>query len=457
MFELCFEFVKKPFRCEAYLAAHRPLRDRPRGIRMSNQPSSITRRLSAAALLAAIVLSSSATGHATPPGGVTIAVIGDTPYGAATPGGPQAPDGTAFPNLATSINADADVSLVVHLGDTKNGSTSCSDAYLDLVKDWFNGTNGKGPGLADPLVYTPGDNEWTDCHRANNVAFVPTSNGALPAGRLETLRSKYYPIAGQTIGAGTPRAVDTQASVPGFSPFVENTKWVDANVQFGVVHVVGSNNGVLPWFTQAGQTPQTPAQLADQTAELAARKAAALAWIDAIFDAAVADNRAGVMLGMQADMWDVFPGSPVNQFDDIIVKIAQRSIAFGKPVLLMQGDSHIYKVDKPLDGSVASTALGALHPYNPSANPTAYPPVANLTRIVVPGSNGASPNGLDTWLKLTVDPSTPQVFSHQLLPVSTVPPVEIPEAPSVVLMSATMAAGLLLIVTMQRRRRLAPS
>ena len=421
---------------------------------MSSQSLSRTKRLSGAALLAALLTFSTATGHATPPGGITIAVIGDTPYGVATPGGPQAPDSTAFPNLARSINTDADVALVIHLGDTKSGSTSCSDTYLDLVKDWFNGTNGKGPGLADPLVYTPGDNEWTDCHRANNGAFVPTSNGALPAGRLETLRSKYYPVAGQTIGAGTPRAVDTQASVPGFTPFVENTKWVDANVQFGVVHVVGSNNGALPWFTQAGQTAQTPAQLADQAAELAARKAAALAWIDAIFDAATADNRAGVLLGMQADMWDVFPGTALGQFDDIVAKIAQRSIAFGKPVLVMQGDSHIYKVDKPLDGTVASAALGALHPYNPSANPTAYPPVANLTRIVVPGSNGASPNGLDTWLKLTVDPNTPQVFSHQLLPVSTVPPVEIPEAPSVVLISATMGIGLFL-VSRQRRRGIA--
>lgn len=384
---------------------------------------------------------------ATPPGGVTIAVIGDTPYGSAAPGGPQAPDGQAFPNLAYTINSDADVSLVVHVGDTKSGSTSCSDTYYDLVADWFNGTNGKGPGIADPLVYTPGDNEWTDCHRANNGAFVPTSNGVGAPGRLETLRVKYFPTPGQTIGSGAPRSIDTQASVPAHSTFVENTKWVDANVQFGVVHVVGSNNGVLPWFTQVGQTPQTPAQVADQTAELAARKAAALAWIDAIFDDAVANNRAAVMIGMQADMWDIFPGSPVNQFDDIVTKLAQRSIAFNKPVLVMQGDSHIYKVDKPLDGSVASAGLGALHPYNPSANPGLYPAVPNLTRIVVPGSNGATPNGLDTWLKLTVDPNAPEVFSHQLLPVSA-PPVEVPEVPNAAIVFVALAATF--VVTSRR-------
>lgn len=411
----------------------------------------VRRRVVAATAAGAVAVLTPAAiaGAATPPGGVTIAVIGDTPYGSAAPGGPQAPDGTAFPNLAYTVNADADVSLVVHLGDTKSGSTSCADTYYDLVKDWFNGTNGKGPGLADPLVYTPGDNEWTDCHRANNGGFVPTSNGGLPSGRLEVLRSKYFAAPGVTLGAGAPRVIDSQASVPAHSTFVENTKWVDANVQFGVVHVVGSNNGALPWFTQVGQTPQTPAQVADQTAELAARKAAALAWIDAIFDDAVANNRAGVMLGMQADMWDVFPGSALGQFDDIVTKIAQRSVAFGKPVLVMQGDSHIYKVDKPLDGSVASAALGALHPYNPSANPGLYPPVPNLTRIVVPGSNGATPNGLDTWLKLTVDPNSTEVFSHELLPV-TGPGASVPEGP----MALMVLMGLAATAVLMRQRQI---
>lgn len=399
-------------------------------------------RLAAPVALTAAVALPAAPAHAATP--ISIAVIGDTPYGSTAPGGPQAPDGSAFPNLAMSINSDSDVSLVVHLGDTKNGSTSCADSYLDLVKDWFNGTNGKGPGVTDPLIYTPGDNEWTDCHRANNGAFVPTTNGAAPGGRLETLRTKYFPVPGQTIGAGAPRTIDTQATVAGFGTFVENTKWADNNVQFGVVHVVGSNNGILPWFSGA----ETAQQTADRIAEVAARKAAALAWIDAIFDDAVANSRAGVLLGMQADTWDVFPGSPLSEFNTIVEKIAQRSLAFAKPVLLMQGDSHIYKIDKPLDGTAASAALAALHPYNPSANPTSFPPVPNLTRIVVPGSNGTAPNGLTHWLKVTIDPDASNVFSTQLMLVET-PPVVVPEAPLTLLIPIAMG---LTIAAFARRR-----
>lgn len=410
------------------------------------------RRLCALAVVTVGAIAGSPTSIAGADGsGAVIAVIGDTPYGSTAPGGPQASNSTAFPNIAATINADPDVSLVIHLGDIKSGSTVCSDAYFQLVKDWFEGTNGKGPGLADPLVYTPGDNEWTDCHRANNGGYVPTSNGTSPAGRLETLRSTFFPVAGQTLGAGTPRTLQSQAADPARSAFVENTMWTDANVQFGVVHVVGSNNGAAPWFTQAGQTPPTPQQQADQLAELASRRSAALAWIDAIFDAAIANDRAGVLLGMQADMWDSSAAGALTEFDAIVEKIAQRSIAFGKPVLLMQGDSHGYRVDHPLDGSAASAALAALHPYDPSATPAAHPPVANLTRIIVPGSNGATPNGLDTWLKLTIDPTTPGVFSHVLLPVGSAPPVDVPEAPLSVLLPLSAVAGLGL-VTMRRRR-----
>ena len=418
---------------------------------MSLHSRSRRRAIAALAAVAAASLSPAASSHADG-SSVVLAIIGDTPYGATTPGGPQAPDGTVFPRLAASINADPDVSLVMHLGDIKSGSTPCTDAYFSLVKDWFNGTNGKGPGLADPLVYTPGDNEWTDCHRANNGAYVPTSNGAVPQGRLEALRSVFSPTPGQTLGAGAPRTIQTQASMPGFASFVENTSWSDAGVQFGVVHVVGSNNGALPWFTQAGQTPQTPAQVADQAAELTARRAAALAWIDAIFDDAVAGNRAAVVLGMQADTWDTSAAGFLTEFDQIVAKIAQRSIAYGKPVLLLQGDSHTYKVDHPLDGSAGSASLAALHPYNPSGDPVASPPVPSLTRVVVPGSNGASPNGLDSWLKLTIDPSTPQVFGIQIRSV-TAPGTDVPEAPLVLLLSlsAVVVAGAALILVRRRQ------
>ncbi|MGH9158049.1 MAG: metallophosphoesterase [Acidimicrobiales bacterium] len=80
-----------------------------------------------------------------------VAIIGDTPYGDAQLAG--------FPDLVHAINDAPKVDRVVHVGDIKNGSSLCSDSYFSTIAGHF-------AGFADPLVYTPGDNEWTDCHRA---------------------------------------------------------------------------------------------------------------------------------------------------------------------------------------------------------------------------------------------------------------------------------------------------
>ncbi|MCU1373562.1 MAG: hypothetical protein JWO68_848, partial [Actinomycetia bacterium] len=88
----------------------------------------------------------------------TMAVIGDIPYGDAQI--------AAFPGRIDDLNAAPDVQMVTHLGDIKSGSSKCTDEYFQMIKTQFD-------RLEDPLVYTPGDNEWTDCHRANNGGYDP--------------------------------------------------------------------------------------------------------------------------------------------------------------------------------------------------------------------------------------------------------------------------------------------
>src|SRR5262249_44706473 len=84
----------------------------------------------------------------------TIAVYGDAPYG------PDAFTGT--PAFIQNVNSDPDVGLVMHVGDIHSGSQKCTQAYDQSVFDlWQDPVN----GFADPLVYTPGDNEWSDCHK----------------------------------------------------------------------------------------------------------------------------------------------------------------------------------------------------------------------------------------------------------------------------------------------------
>lgn len=292
-----------------------------------------------------------------------LALIGDTPYGA--------DDLAAFPDLVQAING-AGIELVVHLGDIKNGSTRCDTTYFERIYDDLS-------AFSVPLVYTPGDNEWTDCHRANNGAFDPLE-------RLGVLRSIFYPVPGLTLGA--PRTVLSQASLAEHARFIENQLWFDAGVVFSTVHVVGSSNGYAPWF--GGATSGTPADDPDRRiAEVEARIAAGLDWIDRSFDLAQAEAAAGVVLFMQAD---TFQGS-TSGFLETIQLLAERARAFQKPVLLVQGDSHRYLVDLPLANGSAEYAIDT--------------PVPNLTRIVVEGET------IGEWLKLTIDSTQPSPFTWE--------------------------------------------
>ena len=100
------------------------------------------------------------------------------------------PAQAAFPAFVAGINADPDVAMVTHLGDIKSGSTTCDDQRFATVRHDFD-------GFADPLVYTPGDNEWTDCHRANNGGYHPLE-------RLAAVRSLFFSAPRQTSGEPVP-------------------------------------------------------------------------------------------------------------------------------------------------------------------------------------------------------------------------------------------------------------
>ena len=95
-----------------------------------------------------------------------------------------------------------------------------------------------------PVILTPGDNEWTDCHRA-------AAGGCLPMERLAKLREIFYPESGRTIGGRTMQ-VDTQADVSGDEEFSENVMWTHRRIVFAAMHIVGSQNALAP-FAQRTQ------------------------------------------------------------------------------------------------------------------------------------------------------------------------------------------------------------
>ena len=215
-----------------------------------------------------------------------LAIIGDIPYGQAFV--------DAFPSRIAQINADPSVTRVVHLGDIKSGSSRCDTSYFELIRHDVD-------AFDDPFVYTPGDNEWTDCHRTNNGGYQPAGNeipGApvLTAGpsRLNEIRRIFFDHPGRTLGQ---HAADVDAQQ---APYAENVKWQQAGVEFGVVNVPGSNNDLLPWFGAA----ETPALQQEQAKEWALRNAADLDWLDSIFATARREHAAGIAIGIQADVWD---------------------------------------------------------------------------------------------------------------------------------------------------------
>ena len=300
--------------------------------------------------------------------GVSFALLGDTPYGS----GEEA----LFDRVIDDINASRNVRLVLHSGDVKAGSERCDDALLIKRFNQFQ-------KFDDAFILTPGDNDWTDCHRANNGAYLPTE-------RLARLRQIFYPVAGMSTGK-KPLALRSQATMAGHQAFVENTMWSFAGVTMATVHVVGSNNNLAPWSgIDANDSVATPR--ADRIAEFQLREAAALAWVDATFDQAIARDSAGVVLAMQANpLFELASSHPERQgFNTFLTKLAERSKAFGKPVLLTHGDSHYFRLDKPL-----------VLPKLPSGSAA----LENFSRL----ENFGSPSV--HWVEVFVDARDPNVFN----------------------------------------------
>jgi hypothetical protein len=289
---------------------------------------------------------------------VTIGVVGDMPY--------TSQQFAAFQGFLNAMSSDPAFHLVIHLGDIKSGSSACTDAYIKGIRDAVN-------SYAGAFVYTPGDNEWTDCHRNAADPRKPTE-------RLDFVRAKFFYNPSMTLGLH-PRPVLSQGTHAAFSAFVENQAWIEAKTAFAVVNLPGSNNDLDPWTNGIGSP-------AEQQDEFESRLTADLEWLDEVFDLAEQNHARAVVLGIQADMWDPAAGAPeLTGYDLIIQRLAARVLSFGAPVLLLNGDSHNFKTDNPLaDG-------------DPSHGVTT--PVPNLTRVVVQGGSDHFPL---EYLRLTVDP-----------------------------------------------------
>jgi hypothetical protein len=117
-------------------------------------------------------------------------------------------------------------------------------------------------------------------------------------------------------------------------------------------------------------------------------------------------------------MWDLDSKdvSHLSNYEPIIKRIADDTLAFKKPVLLINGDSHHYRSDNPLKASqpcefesgadtvdCLSIPQAVDFTHDAWTNHPAYD-VPNFHRVVVHGSTTPL-----EWLRLTISPGTTAV------------------------------------------------
>jgi hypothetical protein len=121
------------------------------------------------------------------------------------------------------------------------------------------------------------------------------------------------------------------------------------------------------------------------------------------------------MIVMQADMWDpeAAAADKLGHYADTKAALARLSIDFGRPVVLVNGDSHSFETDKPLTDDATTNAAGEDGPNV----------IENFTRVTTFGEFQ------NHWVSTTVDPRDPNVFTfHQHLVKRNLPTYTPPRA-----------------------------
>jgi len=264
--------------------------------------------------------------------------LGDLPYG------PPAQSYPPYRALIERIN-QLSPAFSIHVGDIKSGSTLCSDEEFANQLEHFQ-------RYAGAVVYTPGDNEWTDCHRANNGSHDPLE-------RLAAIRQRFF-TEGRSLGRKPIEVENQSRAMPGaHARYIENQRWNHQGVTFATIHMIGSNNNFEVRDRNA-------------VAEFFDRDAANIAWLESTFAQAQQQQSRAVVIAFQADMFETrtteqeIPESS-GFYRSVVSTLLPLSQRWGKPVLVIHGDSHRFRLDQPF-------TLKAK-------------PLRNVTRLIVPGSS----------------------------------------------------------------------
>lgn len=309
--------------------------------------------------------------------GFSFIVIGDTPY---TPA-----DDVMLSKAIPAVISD-NPPFIIHIGDYKGGGSPCTAFHDDK----------HGKMLAElspiPVVYTPGDNEWTDCDRNLSPA---TGRPYSELARLNLIRAR---IAGNTPKTSQAPTIERQKTQ------TENATWTYKGVRFLTVSVAGTNNG-------RDQVLGDPVANAGEAADM--RDIANLSWIEQAFQTALRENARAVILALHADITNVSrktedeicPKGAASEnkvscdaHTKIRFLIRDSALAFQKPVLVIHGDTSPFTLNQSFAGEDAP----------------------NLWRLNAAGDAGPG-YGLVDITRVSFDSRRPQPFSANGMMTSTRP------------------------------------
>ena len=173
------------------------------------------------------------------------------------------------------------------------------------------------------------------------------------------------------------------------------------NVVFVGLNQPGSNNKVNAGACVSSKSVRTQTDCDADNAEYADRNAHNIAWLQQSFTLAKQRGAAGVMIVTQGDPgFDLPETESVNErlspdsdgYTDFLNALVAEVRGFNGQVVLVHGDTHFFKIDKPL---VTQSEL-----------------VPNITRVETFGSPNVH------WIKVMVEPNSPDVFDFQPVIVS---------------------------------------
>lgn len=301
------------------------------------------------------------------------AIIGDLGYPPETE--------PLFANVLADLNMSP-LDFVAHVGDLGNPAfESCTDDFQGRRLTQFQAS-------AHPLIYTPGDNDWTDCweDRAGNLD---------PFERLARVRAMFF-LDENSLGQRQIPLI-RQSRDPAYAKFRENARWNYGGITFLTIHYVDEVLG----------------RTLEGDAEFAERNAANLAWLRQGFREA--RSGAGIVIMQQGNPFPErptdleAPAEPRRAFRELINALEEETLAFGSPVLFVHGDTHYFRVDKPLFRSAPGCRIGFMPPILGCQ-------IVNFTRLEGFG------NPTHHWVQVSVDASDPGVFTirPRLVPANMV-------------------------------------